>query len=110
MRGVLFTLCLAAAAPASAGTTCNFNIECYMTDPCEGSGWELAVDEDAQVLSTVFGDLEILYVSDGPARQITARGDGAFYLLTIGDRISFFTTHIAADPATITYVGECHPE
>ncbi len=98
------------ATPALAGTTCNFNIECYMTEPCAGSGWELTIDMDAQVLSTVFGDLDILEVADGPARQITARGDGSLNLLTIGEEISFFTTHIAADPATITYVGECFAE
>lgn len=98
------------AAPAMAGTTCNFSMECYMTEPCAGSGWELTIDADSRVLTTVFGDLEILDVSDGPARQMTARGEGALYLLTIGEQISFLTTHIAADPATITYVGECHTE
>ncbi|HCQ65330.1 MAG TPA: hypothetical protein DIU07_09320 [Rhodobacteraceae bacterium] len=96
--------------PAFAGTTCNFNIECYMTEPCEGSGWELTVDMDAGTLSTIFGDLEVLHIEAGPAPQVSARGDGALYLLTIGKEISFLTTHIAADPATITYVGECFTE
>ena len=65
------------AAPALAGTTCNFNLECYMTEPCAGSGWELTVDMDSQVLSTVFGDLDILHLTDGPSRQIAAQGEGS---------------------------------
>lgn len=97
-------------APAFAGTTCNFNIECYMTDPCEGSGWELTIDPEAGVLSTVFGDLEILHAEEGATPQYSARGDGTLYLLTVGETISFFTTHIVGDPATITYVGECTAE
>lgn len=110
MRGALVTVLIATAGPAFAGTVCNFNVECYMTEPCAGSGWELTADLDAGVLATVYGDLEVLEVADGEALQIVARGAGSLNLLTVGPEISLFTTHVAGEPAAITYVGECREE
>ena len=109
------TLCFPAlgaclvAAPVFAGTTCNFNVECYMTQPCEGSGWELAVDLDVGVLSSVAENYTVVH-TDAAATQIAATGAGSLNLLTIGEEISFFTTHIGAEPVTITYIGECFAE
>ena len=100
-----------AAAPALAGTTCNFNVECYLTEPCAGSGWELTIDREAGVLTSVAEELRILHVEeDGAATQIVATGAGSLNLLTIGEELSLFTTHIGAEPASITYVGECLSE
>ncbi len=99
-----------AAAPALAATVCNFNVECYMTQPCAGAGWELTVDQEAGVLSSEAEDLQILHVEDGAVTQITAKGAGSLNMLTIGDPLSLFTVHIDAEPAAITYVGECRAE
>ena len=96
-----------AAAPALAGTTCNFNVECYLTEPCAGSGWEMFVDLDAGVLSSVAEELQILHVETGAATQVMARGAGSLNLLTIAQELSLFTVHIGDGPASITYVGEC---
>ena len=67
------------------------------------------MDRDAGVLTTVFGDLDILHENEA-GTQIVAAGDGSLNLLTLAGRLSFFTTHIGAEPATITYVGECTAE
>ena len=105
------TLSALAATPTLAATTCNFNVECYLTEPCAGSGWELTVDREAGVLSSIAEELQILHVEDeGAAMQIVARGAGSLNLLTIGNELSLFTTHIGAEPASITYVGECLSE
>jgi hypothetical protein len=99
-----------AAAPAPAGTTCNFNVECYLTEPCAGAGWELTVDRDAGVLSSLAEELQILHVEDGEATQIVAKGAGSLNLLTIGATMSLFTVHLDGEPAAITYVGECRAQ
>ncbi len=99
-----------AGAPAVAGTSCNFNVECYMTEPCAGSGWELIVDRPGGVLSSVAEDLQILHVEEGEGTQIVASGAGSLNLLTIGAELSLFTVHTAGEPAAITYVGECVSE
>ncbi|MEZ5766802.1 MAG: hypothetical protein R3D80_03445 [Paracoccaceae bacterium] len=93
-------------SPALAGTTCTFDVECYQTDPCAASGWELSVDLAAGTISSVAEDLEILHATpDG--LQIVARGEGSLNLLTIGETASLFTSHIAGAPTVLTYVGEC---
>ena len=94
------------AAPGLAATTCNFNVECYMTEACAGSGWEMTVDLAAGKLSSAAEDLDILHVAEGGA-QIVAQGAGSLNLLSIGETLSLFTTHIAGEPTAITYVGEC---
>ncbi len=98
------------AAPSLAGTTCNFNVECYLTEPCAGAGWELTVDQAAGVLSSAAEELQILHVEDGANTQIVAEGAGSLNLLTIGEPFSVYTTHVVGEPAAITYVGECRTE
>lgn len=113
MRRFSAVLLLGTVAPlaaAQADTICDFTLECYMTEPCAGSGWELTVDDAAGVLSTVFGDLAIQHEGEGTSRQIMATGEGSVNLLTIGDPLSVFTTHVEGDAAAITYVGECRAE
>lgn len=111
MRALAFpALCAClTAGPAFAGTACIFNVECYMSEPCAETAWELTVDRDAGTLSSVAEVLEILHVDDS-GTQIAAKGADSLNLLTIGAEISVFTTHIGAGPAAITYVGECHSE
>lgn len=112
MRRLSAAFLLSVTVPASAAlaaTTCDFTLECYMTEPCAGSGWELTLDPEAGVLGTVFGDLTIQHEVDGPTRQIMATSDGSLNLLTIGEDLSVFTTHVAGDGAAITYIGECRP-
>jgi len=97
------------AAPALAGTTCNFNVECYMTDACTGAGWELTVDFEAGRLSSLAEDLTILHAGQN-GTQVFAAGAGSLNLLSIGEEISLFTSHIEGEPTAITYVGECMSE
>lgn len=96
-----------AAAPALAGPVCTFTTECYMDLPCEETDWEVIVDRDAGVLTTMVEDLEILHVEPGEPPQILARGMGTLNLLTLGGPTSVLTVHIGAAPAAITYLGEC---
>jgi hypothetical protein len=107
MRTALAVALVLATAPASAGPVCHFTEECYMTLDCEATDWEVTVDTDAGVLSTMVEDLEILHVEAGAATQIVARGMGSLNLLTIGPATSVMSVHIGAGPAAIAYYGEC---
>lgn len=78
-----------------------------MTLECEETDWQVEVDLDKGVLSTIVEDYEIVDVEENVNTQIAARGMGGLALLTIGPATSVFTTHIGAGPAAITYYGEC---
>ncbi len=106
MRAAAFALALG-ATPAFAGPVCTFSQECYMTLDCAETAYDVTVDTDAGVLSTMVEDLEILHVEDGAATQIVARGMGSLNLLTIGAATAVLTVHIGAGPASITYYGDC---
>lgn len=109
MIRILLAVALLGPAPAIGATSCDFTLECYMTEPCAGSGWELTVDRQAGTLSSAAETLTILYEAED-GTQIVARGAGSLNLLSIGEDLSLFTTHIAGEPAAITYVGECARE
>jgi len=108
MRGLaIFPLLALAAGPAFAGPVCTFTEECYMTLACEETAYDVTVDTEAGVLSTLVEDLEILHLIDDGNRQIVARGMGALHMLTIGPATSILSVHIGTGPAAITYYGEC---
>ncbi len=97
------------AAPTLADTICEFNVECYQTEACMGSGWEVSVDREAGTISSIAEALEIVHMADN-GLQIVAEGEGSLNLLTIGESFSLFTTHIEGEPTVVTYVGECRVE
>lgn len=106
MRSTLLALALA-PLPALAAPVCTFTEECYMTLDCGETDYEMTVDREAGVLSSIVEDLEILHVEEGPATQIFARGMGAMNLLTIGASTAILSVHIGAGPAAVTYYGAC---
>jgi len=95
------------AGPALADPVCTFTEECYMTLACEETAYEMTVDRDAGLVSTLVEDLEILHVEEQSATQILARGMGALHLLTIGPATAVLSVHIGTGPAAITYYGSC---
>lgn len=109
MRQGLALIAAVAALPAAApaGTTCTFTQECYMADGCADTDWEVTVDPEAGVITTIAETWEILPADLAEPRQIVALGNGALALLTIGPEASAMSVHIAEGPTVLTYFGEC---
>lgn len=105
--GLTGALMLPVAALAS-DYSCNFNTECYESEPCGESDFTVEIRSGEDKFVTDFGTFPILAKRE-TAQILTTfvHTDGAVYLMSAGARTARLTVHITDGPQTITYLGQC---
>ncbi len=104
----LFALPLLLLGTGALALECQFDTECYESEPCGATQFNLSVLADDQKLVTDFGDLTIVAIKQTPKlTTLFATGDGAEYLLSTTTQGARFSAQMNDGPQVVTYLGQC---
>ncbi|MGR3501321.1 hypothetical protein [Pseudaestuariivita sp.] len=105
MKGLCAALVLASAGTALAEEVCTFTVECYETEGCAESAFEITISGDTLV--TEFGTIEV-NSGGGETGAFVGHGLGAMHMLTrTKGGAARYTTHIFSDVQMVSYAGTC---
>lgn len=108
-RALIFALILGIPATVTAADySCNFDQECYDSESCADSDFNVEVRGSDEKIATDFGTFPILALRDEPGvLTVFVTSEGAVYLLSASDTAARFTAHITDGPQSVTYLGNC---
>ena len=113
MRTVALMLTVCAAPALAEGQTCRFTTECYETEACAGTEFDITVGPlgDGWLMSSIAGERALRLVAEaGGARGFVSDGsDGVIALLTVAaDGTAHYTEHgLEAGAYRVSYHGGC---
>ncbi|WP_107844274.1 hypothetical protein [Litoreibacter ponti] len=106
-KAAVVAACL--ATPAYA-VNCTFTTECFESEACAETSYEIAIEQDGEATKLV-SVAETIPVSRGgsdSARVYVGVTDSAFHLLSRNaDGNARYTTHMYQGPMVVSYLGTC---
>ncbi len=108
--GLALGLSVLASPVAALAMQCTFTTECYESETCNATSFNIALEEkDGKTM--LVSDAETIPVSVGGSdatRIYVGVTDSAFHLMSrAADGVARYSTHIYDGPMMVNYLGNC---
>lgn len=113
MQKIILALIFASLASTAHAQTCTFTSECFDTEECTETDYELTIahdDHGAPILESIAENLHVTAIGgDGDTHTtFIASTNAATHLLTrTTDGSARYTVHMADGPLMLSYLGSC---
>lgn len=105
---VLIALVVLTTSGPALAFSCNFQTECYETEPCQEADFTIEVILEEEKVSTEFGDLTVVAAKESDAITIIfATGGETEFLISVTPMAARASAHINEGPLSVSYFGIC---